>query len=152
MSGWYIARLIWRFMASHAISFARTGKSLCVNRSAQVWRRARHSGMRGRFGCEVRMTLIRHVPSCDELCLSPSVSVLPVRRRFLPDRPGLADGSPGHCSASRKIVRSYCRRARFVACGSSTRIARQCIKRIEICGKVFVIYGRRGYNMYPRSG
>jgi hypothetical protein len=68
------------------------------------------SGIRGRFGCEVRMTLICHAPSCDELCLSQPVAVLPVRRRFLSDRPSLADGSPVHCRASRKLVRSSCRR------------------------------------------
>jgi hypothetical protein len=70
------------------------------------------SGIRGKFGCEVRLTLICHVPSCDELCLSQPVAVLLVRRRFLPDRPSLAYGSRGHCSASRKVVRSSCRRAR----------------------------------------
>jgi hypothetical protein len=37
------------------------------------------------------MTLICHAPSCDELCISQPVAVLPVRRRFLSDRPSLAD-------------------------------------------------------------
>jgi hypothetical protein len=54
----------------------------------------------------MRVTLIRAVPSCDELCLRRAVAVLPVRRSFLTDRPLLVDTSRAHCRASGKIGQS----------------------------------------------
>src|ERR1700749_3273381 len=91
------------------------------------------------------MTLICHVPSCDQLCRSQPVAVLPVRRCFLLYRPSLADGSPDHCRTSRWIVRSSCEKASLLHAFKLRSDASSAPK----IGKPFVLFRGGGYNMNP---
>src|ERR1700761_7606856 len=123
MSGRYIARLIRLFIGISRgfdcpYRYVTAREPICASFVV-----GQASGIRGKFGCEVRLTVIWHAPSCDELCLSQPVAVLPVRRRFLSDRPSLADGSPVHCRRPESLSDPPAEGWDLVACGS---VAQRC--------------------------